>query len=355
MAKIKKILKKTDSFRRKTTKKISNSISSADKEKFNFTGIENVKKVLICRPNHRLGNQLLITPLIQEVHEIFPQAKIDLFLKGNLGQVIFVNYTYIDKLLVLPKKHFKELPRYFFSWTRLRRNKYDLVINAEIGSSSGRLAALFSNSLNQFMGEEESTLQHFPNDYKHIAKKTIYQLRDFLSQSGVTEIKKDIPTLNINLTQDEINNGKRILKQIVNNDKPTIGIYTFATSDKCYTSQYWLPFYEALKAKYEEKYNILEVLPIENVSQIDFASLNFYSKDIRELASLMSAMEIFISADCGMMHLASASQIPVVGLFRFNTLEKYQPYGNNSVGLLTPELEIEKVFPEIDKNLIKNH
>lgn len=354
MAKIKKILKNTDSFRRKTTKKISNSISSPDKEKFNFTGTENIKKVLICRPNHRLGNQLLITPLIQEVHETFPQAKIDLFLKGNLGKVIFEKYSYVDKLLILPKKHFKELPRYFFSWIRLRRNKYDLVINAEIGSSSGRLAAQFSNSLNQFMGEEESKSQHFPDDYKHIAKKTVYQLRDFLSQSGVVEIKKEIPSLNVNLTQIEINNGKQILNQIVKNDKPTIGIYTLATSDKCYPSKYWVPFYNALKEKYEKKYNIVEVLPIENVSQIDFASLNFYSKDIRELASLMNSFEIFISADCGMMHLASASQIPVVGLFRFDNLEKYQPYGNNSIGLLAPELEIEKVFPEIDKILKKN-
>jgi len=38
-----------------------------------------VQSVLICRPNHRLGNQLLITPIVQEVIDVFPEAKIDLF------------------------------------------------------------------------------------------------------------------------------------------------------------------------------------------------------------------------------------------------------------------------------------
>jgi hypothetical protein len=39
-------------------------------------------KILICRPNPRLGNQLLITPLLQEVITTFPECKIDLFVNG---------------------------------------------------------------------------------------------------------------------------------------------------------------------------------------------------------------------------------------------------------------------------------
>ena len=35
---------------------------------------DKVKRVLICRPNHRLGNMLLITPLVQEVERTFPNT-----------------------------------------------------------------------------------------------------------------------------------------------------------------------------------------------------------------------------------------------------------------------------------------
>jgi hypothetical protein len=42
-------------------------------------------KILICRPNPRLGNQLLITPLLQEVITTFPECEIDLFVNGGLA------------------------------------------------------------------------------------------------------------------------------------------------------------------------------------------------------------------------------------------------------------------------------
>ena len=44
---------------------------------------QQVKRVLISRPNHRLGNLLLITPLVQEVQTLFPNATIDVFIKDN--------------------------------------------------------------------------------------------------------------------------------------------------------------------------------------------------------------------------------------------------------------------------------
>ena len=39
-----------------------------------FTKAE-IKRILICRPNHRLGNLLLLTPLLQEVIETFLRAR----------------------------------------------------------------------------------------------------------------------------------------------------------------------------------------------------------------------------------------------------------------------------------------
>lgn len=349
MAKFKKLLKKTDSSRRKFTRNLINTLGFfGRKQNSDLIKKENIKRILICRPNHRLGNQLLITPLIQEVTGVFPDAKIDLFLKGNLGKVIFENYPSVDKLIMLPKKHFKELFKYIYCWYCIKIQKYDLVINAGLGSSSGRLATQISRSEHRFFEEILSEQKPIPSDYYHFAKKTIYQFRKFLKRSGVQIPENEIPPLDINLKEEEKANGKNILNQITQNDKPVIGIYTFATSDKCYTPELWVPFYEALKKKYENNYNIIEVLPVENVSQINFTAPHFYSKDIRELASMISAMKIFISADCGMMHLASASKIPVIGLFKFNNISKYKPYGNKSVGIRTQDLNPEIIFKEIE-------
>ena len=71
-----------------------------------------VKRVLIIRPNHRLGNVLLITPLVQEVLTIFPEAEIDLFTKGGIAPTVFKNYPAVKRLIQLPRKPFKEFFRY---------------------------------------------------------------------------------------------------------------------------------------------------------------------------------------------------------------------------------------------------
>ena len=63
-----------------------------------------VSNVLICRPNHRLGNQLLTTPLVQEVLATFPNATVDLFVKGGVVPVLYINYERIGQFIALPKK-----------------------------------------------------------------------------------------------------------------------------------------------------------------------------------------------------------------------------------------------------------
>ena len=38
---------------------------------------DDVKRILICRPNHRLGNLLLLSPLVQELESTLPNSEID--------------------------------------------------------------------------------------------------------------------------------------------------------------------------------------------------------------------------------------------------------------------------------------
>jgi ADP-heptose:LPS heptosyltransferase len=63
-------------------------------------------KILICRPNPRLENQLLITPLLQEVITTFPECEIDLFVNG-LSPIIFKNYTNVNRIIQLPRSPLK--------------------------------------------------------------------------------------------------------------------------------------------------------------------------------------------------------------------------------------------------------
>lgn len=302
-----------------------------------------LRRVLITRPNHRLGNLLLITPLLQEINNTFPDCKVDLFVKGGLAPILFKNYTNVDRIITLPKKPFKELINYLKVWVSLKRFRYDMVINLDKASSSGRLSTNFVTAKNKIFGEHIDELAATYDDYRHMGKNPVYVFRHYLSLLGFKNENQPVPTLNIKLSAEEIENGKKILKELVSNNKKTISIFTYATGAKCYDENWWNNYYDKLVAAYPH-YNVIEVLPVENISKIGFRAPSFYSKDVREIGAVIANAVVFIGADSGIMHLASASQTPVVGLFSVTQPVKYMPYGNGSVAVNTNSCTVEESF-----------
>lgn len=326
-------LSRINVYRRKITHGITKNIGSKQQANIPFDASAKIKRVLICRPNHRLGNLLLITPLVQEVSTLFPDATIDIFIKGNLGPIVFKNYSHVGHVISLPKKHFKEPMKYLGSWLKLKKHQYDLVINVDKNSSSGRLSAQLANAKYKFFGDAAEGLET-PADYSHIAKYPVYNLRNYLRAQGFPISNSPVSQLDIKLNGSEIAQGKANLDSVVSNIKKTIGIFTFATGDKCYSEVWWDQFYNRLASEFSD-YNIIEILPVENVSQIQFRAPTYYSKDIRQIAALIANIEVFIGADSGIMHLASSSQTPTVGLFSVSSLPKYEPYGNGNLAVDT--------------------
>lgn len=309
-----------------------------------------IKKVLIIRPNHRLGNQLLLTPIVQEVINSFPNCQIDLFVKGGVAIPVFQNYQEINNIIQLPKKPFNHLFKYAKCWVSIKKITYDLVINADKDSSSGRLLTQLSKSTIKVFGDVHDDIQNKHSDYEHISKYPVYNLRYYLEKLGYEKSNQVMPVLDIKLNDKEIAEGKKILDNIIKNDKKTICIYTNATGAKCYSEEWWETFYARLLKEYPE-YNIIEMLPIENISKINFKATHFYSKDIREMAAIIKNTSIFIAADNGVMHLASASLTPTVGFFSVTDPNIYAPYGNGSIALHTLKTQMDDWINAIDKIL----
>lgn len=323
----------------------STNPASIDKDK-----IINSKRIFLSRPNNRLGNQILISPLVEELIDIFPDCKIDLFVRGGASTVLFQNYENVDNIVRLPGKPFKELMNYIKVWFKLRKNRYDIAINIDNRSSSGRLSTSFVRSKIRIFGYEKELGGKYPG-YEHIAQKPVYNLRYFLSQIGIERMDKPVPDLSIRLSPAELQNGKKVLDAMMNPMKKTICIYTFATGGKCYSKEWWADTYSHLKNKYAGQYNILEVLPKENVSQIDFAEPSYYSVDLREIAAVTANSVIFVGADSGMMHLASASGVPTIGLFSVTNINMYQPYNGKSMAFDTTKGNAENLIEAIDSIL----
>ncbi|WP_241489642.1 glycosyltransferase family 9 protein [Lacinutrix algicola] len=311
-----------------------------------------INKVLICRPNQRLGNMLLITPLIQELVATFPGCKIDLIVKGGVAKPVFQEYENVNNIIILPRKPFKELFKYLRIFFSVKLKKYDLVICGDKGSSSARILTYLSNAKYKVYGMLENEINEVKADYYHMAKNNVYHLRNYLQQTGHATITDPIAKLDLKLTESELVNGKTILdNSVIDSSKKTILIFTFATGNKCYSKAWWSTFYTALKTKFGETYNILEVLPAENVSQIDFKAGSFYSKDIREIAAVIANAELFVGGDGGIMHLAAATKATTVGLFSVTPTHKYRPYGNKNDFIDTKSGTVDDYMSLIESKL----
>lgn len=293
-----------------------------------------IRRILVTRPNHRLGNLLLITPLLQEIEATFPLAKIDLFVKGKLAHQLFSQYHSIDTIIALPARPFIYLPQYLWGWIRLLFRRYDLVINAAHHSSSGRLSTRIARARFKTYGDLPDDVKASHPDHGHNAKRPVYSLRRYLGGTTDSSRMAPVPLLDLRLTILEREHGRNLLKAIIPVSHPIIGIFTYATREKCLSREWWQRMLSALHTRFGTS-GIVEILPVQNVSQVDFAMPAFYSRNVREIGALIANTDVFIGADSGMMHLAVAAQTPVVGLFSVTDPSVFGPYGNGSVAIDT--------------------
>lgn len=333
------LLRQINGLRRKAFGILTKGIGASH---VNYTDLSKppIEKILICRPNHRLGNLLLVTPLLQEVFETLPNAKVDLLVKGSVGPELFKNYN-IHKIIQLPRRPFRHFLDYIRGWWSITTTRYDLAINVIDESSSGKISTRIARSRLKIYGDLQVNPRAGREFVYHNAKRPVVNFREFMSSIGV-EKTGELPSMDLKLSINERYAGKSILKTITDANNPTICLFTYATGDKCYSKDWWSELFIHLQSIFSD-HNIIEVLPLENISQLDFKAPSYYSKDIRELGSLIAATNIFIGADSGMMHLASAVQTPTVGLFKVTNPHAYGPYGNLSSWIdtkkvSTPEL-----------------
>jgi ADP-heptose:LPS heptosyltransferase len=310
---------------------------------------ELIRRILVCRPNHRLGNMLMITPLIQEITHYFPDASVDLFVQGGAAVPIFRNYPQISRIIQLPGRPFSRLLHYAGGWATIRFGiKYDLVINAYGGSSSGRLSTRFARARHRIFIEDRKTAG-IPagEDDRHMAKYPAEQFRLQMNKAGILPAAGPVPFMDLMLDEEEILAGRAALLKITGNDRPTICLFTNATGDKLYPASWWSEFYSKLHTANSE-FNIVEVLPVGALSQLAEELPRYFDRDIRKVAAFFRNCALVIAGDSGIMHLASAAGASLLGLFKVTNMRVYAPYNTESRAIDTRTLSVDEILTVVN-------
>jgi heptosyltransferase III len=348
--------KQINDVRRQVMDRITRSIGeNTIRQPENLRG-EQIRRILICRPNHRLGNMLMITPLVQDIAHYFPDASVNLFVQGGAAVPIFKNYPQVSQIIQLPGRPFSHLPGYVAGWAALCfGRKYDLVINAYGGSSSGRLSTRFARARHRVFIEDRKTAGIPPEeDDRHMAKYPAEQFRLQMAKAGLLPPVGPVPFMDLLLNAQETAAGNAALQAITGNDRPTICLFTNATGDKLHPASWWTDLYHKLSHRYPE-HNIVEVLPLGAASQLAENLPRYFDRDIRKVAAFIRNCSLVIVGDSGIMHLASTAGAPVLGLFKVTNTRVYAPYNPGSRAVNTNFLTVAQVIAVAETMLPSNH
>ncbi len=310
-----------------------------------------IHRILICRVTKSLGNTLLVTPLVGELHALYPGAEIDVLTRSGVADEVFGALFPIRRIFRVPGRTFAHALRVLGIVRRVRETMYDLVIDPNPRSGTGRLwlsCARARFKLGFAGGRLSGQLTHaVPVEAcsAHFGKQSVDLLRLAAGRAGGT----DWPPLDIGLHQAERDAGRAALALIASGpggEKGVVGVFANATGAKRHALDWWNRFLPALESSLVG-YRIVEIVPASGASMLDDRYPAFYASDIRKLASVLSALTLYVSADCGVMHLACATGTPVAGLFNVTDPANWGPYGRHDIGIdsagNTPERVAELV------------
>ena len=97
-----------------------------------------MKKILVIQ-TASIGDVILTTPVIEKLHQSYPEARIDLLVKTGM-ESLFKNHPFLHNVITWNKRHGK-YRNFLRIFSRIRKEKYDVVITVQRFALTGFLTA----------------------------------------------------------------------------------------------------------------------------------------------------------------------------------------------------------------------
>jgi ADP-heptose:LPS heptosyltransferase len=297
-----------------------------------------IRSVLICRINGRLGNTLLLTPLIKQIREWLPDATIDLALAYPRAEELLRGTPAIRRVIAFPYRLPQVIWKYLPAVLRLRAQRYDLAIDPVPDSTSGRMAIALCRARFRLGFDTNSqwvTLTHpvaLPDEILHEGARPIY----LLAQALGIAMDPGSTRLWLPLEAWELDAGRAAVAQAVSTVKQAgtpvdvFGFFAHGTAAKTIERGWWHSFWQAF-LELEPDTVPVEFLPLSGSKPIDRRFPVLHVRSPRDMVAAIAATRMFVSPDTGPMHLASATEVPTVALFCNSTVARYHPMKSSDI------------------------
>ena len=320
-----------------------------------------INKILFIR-NLKIGDAVVSFPLLREIKKNFPNAEIDVYTSTN-SDFLFNKLPYCKNIFIkFRKKHFYKT---LYQIILMRKRKYDLVEEAVpmkfglelsiwyikprwvigFGKSGGDQKLDLSREELSFYDkltlEEDVSKQH---STEHMC--SLLDLIDIKNYSTKMEFPFD--ENKYNYAQEFISklpkkNGLIALNVDASNTKSILGkeqIIKFANSLR--GGEYTIVIL-SLPSRQDE---IRDIILSENLSN---CILSYTTETIFDATELMRCCDILISPDTSFIHIASAIDLPTIGLYYKDNFTYWGP--KSSINYVVRTNNYDLVFDKVAEHV----
>ena len=308
-----------------------------DKKHVNFD-LKDTKSILFLRYD-RIGDMLITTPVFRSFKTNYPDTKV-IVLASDLNKDILLNNPYVDKVII---NHKNNLIRDIFSLIRLRMLNLDTCIefdhsvipHAIIRIKIIKPKAVISVRKDGRYGVSGDELKIY--DYYTDKRKNTHSSRiwlDTLKPFGISENSNKYD-LFINNLQEEV--ALNFLNQFNSKCKNGINLEGAVEGKKILFSE----LKEISKGIKRISKNIQIIIltrpknqknTVKMISQmnLNYISPSYKTNSILDVAAIIKNLDLIISPDTSIVHIASAFNKPVVSIHENNT-DSYDLFSPTSV------------------------
>jgi ADP-heptose:LPS heptosyltransferase len=297
------------------------------KKKITFD-LNKTTKVLIFRYD-RIGDMIVTTPIFRELKKTYPSINITVLASRTNKDVIKYN-PYVDKIYTNYKNSFF---KDFNSLLKLRAENFDICIELDHSViphaiirhkiiKPKKIISVFKEGRYGVKGYEMELYDFFSSqdDKNHFAKVWL----DTLIFLGINSNNKKYDFF---LGQSEKDRAISFFSNVTEKFKIGLNIDAFSQDKRLQTSEI-KQICHGLKAHFSD----IRIFVISGPSNIkinseiiagiclDFVSMSYITDTIIDAAALIEQLDLVISPDTSIVHVASAFNIPLVSIHENNNV-----------------------------------
>ena len=305
-----------------------------------------IRRILVVRQHNQLGDMLCVVPLLRSLRSRFPNCQIGL-IASPVNVDVMANNAYVDRVINFDKreflgKHSLKLQRLIAFIRQLRDSGFDLVIVPSTVSTSftSDLLAFLSGARYRIgaggIDGLENPSSFFFNIPVHLDwRSTPHRHQTLRNLDIATSLSLEIDVLSseITLTRQERERAKAVAGRTKGEKSTIVALHPGAGK----TPNRWpAERFAAVANSLHQSVNAAVLITAGPMDGEPVAALKtgingpcdlIDNKPIREVAAILSHVDLVISNDTGIMHVAGAVGTPVLSLFGPTDPEQWAPKG----------------------------